>query len=98
MSAAGKKSRCGNIAPILVFYACDEVNENERKLIDEHLAACASCAEQLAGERSLWEAMDAANPSAGEINSADALLSQCRSQLAETLADFSVTPVREHCG
>jgi hypothetical protein len=96
MSAAGKKSRCGNIAPILVFYACDEVNENERKLIDEHLAMCASCAEQLAGERALWEAMNAANPPEGELKSADTLLSQCRSQLAETLDDLSVTPVREH--
>ena len=74
MSAADKKSRCSKIAPILVFYACEEVSENERKLIDEHLAVCGSCAEQLAGERALWEAMDAANPPAGEINSADALL------------------------
>jgi hypothetical protein len=96
MSAADKKSRCGKIAPILVFYACDEVSEDERKLIDEHLAVCASCAEQLAGERSLWEAMDVANPPARDINSADALLSQCRSLLAETLDDLSVTPVREH--
>src|ERR1700692_730208 len=96
MSAAGKKSRCANIAPILVFYACNEVSENERKLIDEHLAVCSSCAEQLAAQRSLCEAMDAANPSVGEINTADALLSQCRSQLAETLDDLSVTPVREH--
>jgi hypothetical protein len=96
MNAADKKSRCSKIAPILVFYACEEVSENERKLIDEHLAVCGSCAEQLAGERALWEAMDAANPPAGEINSADALLSQCRSQLAETLDDLSVTPVREH--
>jgi len=96
MNAADKKSRCGSIAPILVFYACDEVSENERKLIDEHLAVCASCAEQLEGERALWEAMEAANPPIGEINSADALLSQCRSQLAETLDDLSVTPVREH--
>jgi HEAT repeats len=96
MRAAGKKSRCANIAPILVFYACDEVSENERKLIDEHLAVCAPCAAQLAGERSLWEAMNAANPPAGEITSADTLLAQCRSQLAETLDDLSVTPVREH--
>src|SRR6202166_1032761 len=96
MSAADKKSRCGKIAPILVFYACDEVSENERKLIDEHLASCPSGAEQLAGERLLWGAIDAANPPAGELNSADSLLSQCRSQLAETLDDLSVTPVREH--
>jgi hypothetical protein len=93
MSAA---NRCANIAPILVFYACDEVSENERKLIDEHLAVCASCAEQLAGERALWEAMNAANPPEGELKSADTLLAQCRSQLAETLDDLSVTPVREH--
>jgi hypothetical protein len=65
MSAADKKSRCGKIAPILVFYACDEVSESERQLINEHLAVCASCAEQLAGERSLWEAMDTSNPPAG---------------------------------
>jgi hypothetical protein len=96
MSAAEKRSRCADIAPILVFYACDEVSENERKLIDEHLAACASCSEQLAGERALWEAMNAANPPEGELKSADTLLSQCRSQLAETLDDLSVTPVREH--
>jgi len=94
--SAEKKSRCDKIAPILVFYACDEVSENERKLIVEHLAVCSSCAEQLTGERALWEAIDAANPPAGEINSADALLAQCRSQLAETLDDLSVTPVREH--
>src|ERR1700686_148428 len=97
MSAADiKKSLCGKIAPILVFYACDEVSENERQLIDEHLAVCASCAEQLAGERSLWETMDVSIPPAGEINSADVLLAQCHSQLAETLDDLSVTPVREH--
>ena len=40
--------------------------------------------------------MNAANPPAGEITSADTLLAQCRSQLAETLYDLSVTPVREH--
>jgi hypothetical protein len=98
MSAPGKdkNSRCDKIAPFLVFYACDEVSENERKLIDEHLAVCAFCVEQLAGERALWEAIGTANPPAGEISSADALLSQCRSQLAETLDDLSVTPVREH--
>ena len=48
MSVARIRSRaCAKIAPILVFYACDEVSENERKLIDEHLAVCAVCAEQL---------------------------------------------------
>jgi hypothetical protein len=96
MSAGDKKSRCAKVAPILVFYACEEVSENERTLIDEHLAVCASCAEQLAGERSLWESMDAANPPEGELKFADTLLAQCRSELAETLDDLSVTPAREH--
>src|SRR6202162_3307736 len=91
-----KDPRCAKIAPFLVFYACDEVSEKERKLIDEHLAVCPACTEQLTGERALWEAIGAAKPAAGEINSADALLSQCRSRLAETLDDLSVTPIREH--
>jgi HEAT repeats len=96
MSAAEKKSRCADIGPVLVFYACDEVSERERKQIDEHLAACASCSEQLARERELWQAIDAAHPAAREIDSADALLSQCRSELAETLDDLSAKPIQEH--
>ena len=68
MSGADKRSRVAlTLRPFLVFYACDEVSENERKLIDEHLAVCASCAEQLAGERSLWEAMER-RESAGRRN------------------------------
>ena len=82
--------RCADIAPVLVFYACDEVNESERKRIDEHLAVCASCQEQLASERTLWETMGAAQQTAaGEIDSVDVLLAQCRSELAEKLDDMS---------
>ena len=54
-----KKTLCADIAPILVFYACDEVNEDERKQIEEHLAYVRSCAAQLASERELWEALGA---------------------------------------
>lgn len=96
MSTAEKKSHCASVAPFLVFYACDEVSESERKLIDEHLAVCSICAEQLRRERALWEAVAAANPPADELTSADALLAQCRSELAETLDDLAATPVREH--
>jgi hypothetical protein len=90
MSAGERMRRCADIAPVLVFYACDEVNESERKRIDEHLAVCASCQEQLASERTLWETMGAAQQTAdGEIDSADVLLAQCRSELAEKLDDMS---------
>ena len=49
MSANGLK-RCGDIGPLLVFYACDEVEPQEREEIDAHLAVCAACAAQLREE------------------------------------------------
>jgi hypothetical protein len=88
MSAGEKKARCAEIAAMLVFYACDEVNEQERQQIEEHLAECDLCTRQLGGERELWEAIGAVPPT-GEIDSADVLLSQCRSELAEKLDDLS---------
>jgi hypothetical protein len=96
MSGVERNTRCAEIAPYLVFYACDEVSEDERKQIDEHLAECAACAEQLAGERAMWEAVAAVHEKAGESDRADVLLAQCRSELAEKLDDLSaVTPTQE---
>ena len=43
--------RCEEIAPLLVFYVCDEVSEQERKHVEAHLASCADCTKQLAEER-----------------------------------------------
>src|ERR1700680_287002 len=96
MSASEDKWGCADIAPVLVFYACDEVSESERNQIDEHLAVCASCSGQLAGERELWEMIGTAHQAAGEIDSSEVLLAQCRSELAETLDDLSAAPIREH--
>jgi hypothetical protein len=99
MSAGEKKARCAEIAAMLVFYACDEVNERERQQIEEHLAGCDLCTRQLAGERALWEAIGAAHScssTAHEIDSADVLLSQCRSELAEKLDDLSSAATQEH--
>jgi HEAT repeats len=100
MSAGEKKARCAQIAAMLVFYACEEVNEQERQQIEEHLAVCELCRRQLAGERELWEAIGAVHQSsnrAGEIDSADVLLSQCRSELAEKLDDLSsAVAAQEH--
>src|SRR4029077_8207171 len=45
--------RCAEIAPLLVFYACDEVEPAEREAIDAHLAVCALCTAQLDEEREM---------------------------------------------
>jgi hypothetical protein len=94
MNGGEMNPRCSDIAPILVFYACDEVGEHERQQIEEHLATCVSCSEQLAAERRLWEAVGAARHSAG-VDPADVMLAQCRSMLAEKLDDLAATPAQE---
>ena len=95
MSAFEKNVSCKDIAPILVFYACDEVSEKEREQIETHIVACAACAAQLVEENDLQEAMVAALQPADEFDSSGILLSQCRSELAEALDDLSAPPVQE---
>jgi hypothetical protein len=95
MSVFEKSVDCKDIAPILVFYACDEVSEKERKQIETHIAACATCAAQLAEENDLQKAMVAALQPADEIDASGILLSQCRSELAEALDDLSAPPIQE---
>lgn len=96
MNAFGKTARCEEVAPLLVFYACDEVDVAERSTIESHLAACPSCAAQLAEEKELNIAFAEALQPAGEFDPSGILLSQCRSELAELLDDLSTPPVREH--
>jgi len=96
MSAFEKSANCKDIAPLLVFYTCDEVSDRERKQIEAHVANCAACAAQLAEENDLQEAMVAARQPADELDSSGILLSQCRSELAETLDDLSAPPIQEH--
>jgi hypothetical protein len=96
MSAFEKKMNCQDIAPLLVFYACDEVSDKERKQIEVHLSLCEACAAQIAGEREFQEIMVAGQQPADELDSAGVLLAQCRSELAEQLDDLSAPPVSEH--
>src|SRR6266403_2478191 len=96
MSAFEKSVSCKDVAPLLVFYACDEVSDRERKQIEAHVANCEGCAAQLAEESELQEAMVAAPQPADELDSSGILLSQCRSELAETLDDLSAPPIQEH--
>ena len=96
MSAFEKNAGCQDIAPLLVFYVCDEVSDKERRQIENHLASCKSCTAQIAEERELQEAMVGGLQPADELDSAGILLAQCRSELAETLDDLSAPPVQEH--
>jgi hypothetical protein len=96
MSAFERSANCKDVAPLLVFYACDEVSDRERKQIEAHVANCAACAAQLAEESNLQEAMVAAPQPADELDSSGILLSRCRSELAEALDDLSAPPIQEH--
>src|SRR5882672_7822759 len=86
---------CKEVAPLLVFYVCEEVSDKERKQIETHLTGCAACSAQVAEERELQEVMIAGLQPADELDSAGILLAQCRSELAETLDALSAPPVRE---
>jgi len=96
MSVFEKNVSCEDVAPLLVFYACDEVSDKERKQIETHVAICTACASQLAEENHLNEALVAALQPAGELDSSSILLSQCRSELAEALDDLFAPPIQEH--
>src|SRR5260370_3118141 len=96
MSAFEKSVNCKDVAPLLVFYACDEVSDRERKQIEAHIANCEACAAQLAEEYDLLEAIVAAPQPADELDSSGILLSHCRSELAEALDDLCAPPIQEH--
>src|SRR6267378_7089025 len=96
MSVFDKNFSCKDIGPLLVFYACDEVSDKERKQIEAHIAKCEACAALLAEESHLQEAMAAALQPADELDASGILLSHCRSELAEALDDLSAPPIQEH--
>jgi len=95
VSARNKMTRCSDVAPLLVFYACDEVDAAERSAIEAHLAACSVCSTQLAEEKTLNTAFADALQPAEQFDPSGILLSQCRSELAELLDDLAAPPVRQ---
>jgi hypothetical protein len=96
MSSHTDLTRCADVAPLLVFYACDEVSTEEREQIDAHLALCSACSKQLGEEVSMQAAFTGTSQSADQLDPSGALLAQCRSELSELLDDLSAPPVREH--
>ncbi|HKW65528.1 MAG TPA: HEAT repeat domain-containing protein [Candidatus Acidoferrum sp.] len=91
-----KGMNCKDVAPLLVFYVCEEVNDSERTLIEAHLSTCKACTEQLADEKAFHSALVAAPQSADELDRSGILLLQCRSELEEVLDDLSAPPLEEH--
>ena len=82
-------AECREVTGLLVFYVCEEVSDAERRRIETHLRSCEECLQQLAEEEKLAEAVSAMPQTADEVDATGILLSQCRSELAETLDDMS---------
>jgi hypothetical protein len=93
--SAPQPLHCKEVSGLLVFYSCGETNEQEKALIEKHLAACAACASQLAEERGLHESLMRALEASEHGDAGGILLSQCRSELAEALDDLSSPAVQQ---
>ena len=96
MSPFEKKTNCKDVAPLLVFYVCDEVSDEERERIETHLANCKACSAQLAEEKDFHSTLTSAPQSGDELDASGILLAQCRSELEEALDDLSAPPLQEH--
>jgi HEAT repeats len=95
MSANGKMARCSEIAPLFVFYLCEEASEQERERVEAHIAVCQPCAVQLSEERSLHETLTANLQTIEQLDPAGTVLSRCRSELFEALDDIAAPPATE---
>jgi hypothetical protein len=95
MNPQEQEMRCAGIAELLVFYACDEVNEQERTTIEQHLAVCPSCQALLSEEREFLSALGSLPHSGEQLDPSGILLSQCRSELSEKLDDLGHPRVKE---
>ena len=95
MNPGDQNKPCAEIVPLLFFYACDEVNDQERTAIEQHLADCAACQTRLSEERKFQTAVGSLLRADDQADSSGTLLAQCRSELAEKLDDLERPPVKE---
>lgn len=95
MNGFGKKMACNDIAELLLFYVCDELEEFERVEVDQHISQCESCQAQLAEEQSFREALAEAPQDADVLDRTGVVLAQCRSELAEKLDDLGRPAVKD---
>ena len=94
MSAA-QRMHCDQVAPLLVFLACDEVTAEERAGIESHIAECRACRAQLAEVGDFHESLTVVPQAADELDRTGTLLAQCRSELSESLDEIAAPPVEE---
>lgn len=95
MNPADMQKACEQVAPLLVFYACNEVDTAEASLVEQHLSVCEACRKQLAEEKKFMTVLSSMPQDADRLDSSGILLSQCRSELAESLDDMVRPPVLE---
>jgi hypothetical protein len=88
-------SVCKDVAELLVFYTCGEVNDQERATIEKHLASCAGCKAQLADELEFQNVFRSLPEAAEELDPSGILLGQCRNELAERLDEIEHPRVKE---
>ncbi len=93
-NAAQDTLKCPDAAPLLAFFASDELKPEESKRVAAHVSVCAECAARLKEERALLEAIARLPQPADRLNPSDTLLSQCRSELSEALDDL-LTPAEK---
>jgi hypothetical protein len=95
MNPSAETISCAEIAPLLVFYVCDELTEQERAQVEKHLAVCDECRAQLSEEREFHGALSDQSSAGDLLDPSGLLLSQCRSELAEKLDDLARPPAKE---
>jgi hypothetical protein len=95
MNPADQNRTCTEIAGLLVFYVCQEVDEQERASIEEHLALCEGCRGQFAEEQALLNAFAGVPQATDQMDAAGVLLAQCRSELSESLDELARPQVKE---
>jgi len=95
MNPSGETTPCAEIAPLLVFYVCDELTEQERAEVEKHLATCDECRAQLSEEREFHGTLSDQPSACDLLDPTGLLLSHCRSELAEKIDDLARPPSRE---
>jgi len=95
MNSEAAKDLCKEVAPLVVFYVCGEVNDPERAAIEQHLAVCAACKARLAEELEFQSAIRSVPSAADELDPSGILLGQCRSELVEKIDDIEHPRLKE---
>jgi len=85
---------CEEIELLATLYACDELDAAERAQVELHIAQCPACADVVAREARLQQAIASLEQPADSLDRSGLLLAQCRSELAEALDDRATNPNR----